>query len=314
MPVQRKVISNKQNKKVLITGGAGFIGKFVKRKLKECGFSVLSIGRKVEEDVSINLSDPKLSQVISDFSPSIVCHFASGSNIARAEENKEKEFKDTVASALALISALSKIKDLKFLYLSSQAVYGFPEKLPVNEKSPPSPVTEYGKNKLEVEKIISASNLNYLIFRVSSVYGPTQDYNKSGAIVKFINKLKNNQPPIVFNSLETFSDYIYIDDIVSAIILFITCWDKLNINREIFNLGSGIPVTLKELFEILYKFFSKAPKPSTVKNKFYPDELQKGLYLDISKMESRSKWKPEYSINSGLQALMDKEFSKAIEF
>ena len=308
------MISNKQNKKVLITGGAGFIGKFVKQKLKECGFNVLSIGRKKEEDVCIELNDPKLSQLISEFSPSIVCHFASGSNIARAEENKEKEFKNTVTSAGILVSALNKMKNINFLYLSSQAVYGFAEKLPVSEKCLPFPVTEYGKNKFEVEKIVSASELNYLIFRVSSVYGPTQDSNKSGAIAKFINKLRSNQSPTVFNSFETFSDYIYVNDIVSAIILFITEWDSLNIRREVFNLGSGVPVTLKELFEILYKFFPKAPKPTIVENKFYPDERQKGLYLDINKIELRSNWKPVYSINSGLQTLMSEEFSKAIKF
>ena len=307
------MIAGDENKKVLITGGSGFIGKFIKQKLREKGFNVLSIGRKKDEDVCINLSDPKLCQVISEFSPSIVCHFASGSNISRAEENKDKEFRDVVSSTSTLISVLREIKNLKFLYLSSQAVYGFPKELSVNEKCFPFPVTEYGKNKLEVEKIISASELNYLILRVSSVYGPTQDYNKSGAIAKFINKLKKDEPPIVFNSLETFSDYIYIDDVVSAIILFIMCWGELNINREIFNLGSGVPVTLRELFEILYKFFPNAPKPSIVENKLYADESQKGLFLDINKIKSRSEWNPKYSIYKGLQALIDTEFNSSVK-
>ncbi len=286
------------NKKILITGGSGFIGSHLKKYLDD--FEIITIGRSKSEDYKIDLSDSKLESIIKDFSPDIVCHLASGSNILRAEENKEKEYKDTVLSTKALARVLNRFKKITIIYLSSQAVYGLPESLPVIETQVTKPISVYGKNKSEAEKIIIQSGLNYLIFRISSVYGLGQDYKKSGVIAKFINWMKNNEPPVVFNSLNSFSDFVYIDDVINAIVLSI----QKNTQNEIFNLGSGKAITLKEILDILYKYFPCAPKPKLETNLLYPHKEYKGLYLNTDKIKSRLSWSCKYNIEDGLREML----------
>ena len=287
-------------KKVLITGGAGFIGSSVKSSLIKSDYEILTVGRSAKEDFKIDLQDEKLKKIINDFLPDVDCHFASGSNIQRASENKEKEFKDTVTSTLNLINCL-KEKPVKIIYLSSQSVYGLPEYLPVTESHPTKPITVYGKNKLKAEELIIQSKLDYVIFRVSSVFGSEQDYSKSGVIANFINKIKNNQSPRVFNTFNLFCDLMYVNDVTSAIVKAI---DKENITKEIFNLGLGKATTLKELLDILYKYFPNAPKPELVKNSLYMDKVEKCLYLDIKKIQTRLQWSLKYSVEDGLKEIL----------
>ena len=298
------MIDRSSKRKILITGGSGFIGSQLKKSLQNYDFEITTIGRSKNEDYQIDLSDSKLKDLIKDFSPDIVCHLASGSNILRAEEDKEKEYKDTVLSVRNLINSLCELRNAFVIYLSSQAVYGIPEKLPVTEAHPTKPVSVYGENKLEVENEIIQSGLSYLIFRISSIYGPGQDYKKSGVIAKFINKMKSNEPPVVFNGLEMFSDFIYVRDVIDVITLAIQKIEDKNIKNQIFNLGLGKAVSLKEVLDILYRFFPVAPKPKLETNFHYPYGEYKGLYLDTNKIKSKLNWNCKYSIEEGLKDML----------
>lgn len=293
--------------KILITGGAGFIGLNLKRALSQFGFEIFTVGRSENEDFIFNLTDSKLKSKIKGILPDIVIHLASGTNIARADQDKDKEFKDTVEGTKGVIEILLdlKPKPRKFIYLSSQAVYGSPKSLPVSESIQPSPKTIYGECKLKAEHLIIQSNLDYLIFRVSSVYGPLQDYRKSGVISKFIEKMKNNQSPVVFNSKDVFLDLIYIDDLVSAMVK--SAQDSHERKNGIYNLGSGKPTTIGQILNVLYKYFPCAPEPQIMKSKIYPDKGQKGLYLDIKKIQSHFRWSPKYTIEEGLRLMLEKQ-------
>ncbi|MBI3591834.1 MAG: NAD-dependent epimerase/dehydratase family protein [Candidatus Melainabacteria bacterium] len=291
-------------KKILITGGSGFIGSNLKNNLSNCDLSVLTVGRGEKEDCKIDLRDPRFKNIIEDFLPDVVCHFASGSNIMRANENKEKEFNDSVLSTESLNKNLSQLKSKpeKIIYLSSQAVYGLPECLPVPESHATHPKTIYGENKLKAENVIIKSSLNYVVFRISSVYGPMQDHQKSGVIAKFINRMKNNQSPVVFNSIDLYSDFIYVDDLVSAIVKVIL--NDPQVKNKIYNIGSGKPTTLKEILDILYEYFPHAPEPEFKTNALYPDKEQKGLYLDVKKIQTELNWVTKYSIEEGLRLMV----------
>jgi len=129
--------------KILITGGAGFIGLNLKRALPQLNFEIFTIGRNKNEDFIFDLKDSKLKDKIKEILPDIVIHLASGTNIAKADQNKEKEFKDTVQGTKNVMEILLdlKPKPRKVIYLSSQAVYGLPKSLPVSESTQPSPNT-----------------------------------------------------------------------------------------------------------------------------------------------------------------------------
>lgn len=293
--------------KILITGGAGFIGLNLKRALSQCGFEIFTVGRSKNEDFIFSLTDSKLKSKIKEILPDIVIHLASGTNITRADQDKDKEFKDTVEGTKSVIEILLdlKPKPRKFIYLSSQAVYGLPKSLPVSESIQPSPTTIYGECKLKAEHLIIQSNLDYLIFRASSVYGPLQDQRKSGVVSKFIDKMRSNQSPVVFNSKDVFLDLIYIDDLVSAMVKSVQ--DSHERKNGIYNLGSGKPTTIRQILNILYKYFPHAPEPQIMKSKIYPDKGQKGLYLDIKKIQSHFKWSPKYPIEEGLKLMLEKQ-------
>lgn len=287
-------------KKILITGGSGFIGSSVRKALCDPKFEILTVGRNEKEDFKIDLIDPRLKTIVEDFLPDTVCHFASGSNILRATEDAKRDFDDTVVATDCLITALKtlKSKSVKIVYLSSQAVYGLPKYLPVDEAHQTKPVTVYGEHKLRAENIIAQSNLNYLIFRVSSVFGPNQNHKKSGVIAKFIHNMQNNQPPIVFNSFDLVCDLIYISDLVNAVVKA-----TLNdlIHSEVFNLGSGKAVTLKQVLDILYKYFPAAPEPRLEINPLYLSKEQKGMYLDIKKIQAQLQWTLKYNTEDGIK-------------
>lgn len=289
--------------KILITGGSGFIGSSVREVLKSLECEVLTIGRSKNENFVCGLNEPRLENVLKEILPNVVCHFASGSNITRAENEKEAEFNDAVVATENLLNCLARLKSKpeKIIYLSSQVVYGLPKDLPIKESHPTEPITVYGRNKLNVEKNIIKSKFNYLIFRASSVFGKKQDYSKSGVIAKFINKLQNNQSPIVFNSFDLFFDFIYVNDLAQAIVKAI---QNNSIHNEIFNLGSGKPTSLKKVLDILYEYFPNAPKAELELNPLYLNKEQKGLYLDISKIQSQLKWMPKYSIEDGLKEML----------
>ena len=104
--------------------------------------------------------------------------------------------------------------------------------------------------------------------------------------------------------MEMFSDFIYINDVVSAIGISI----QKNIKNEIFNLGSGRATTLKELLDILYKYFPSTPKPILETNLHYPYGEYKGLYLSTDKIKSKLNWSCKYNIEDGLKEMLGKRF------
>jgi UDP-glucose 4-epimerase len=297
-----KLAYERKDKKVLITGSTGFIGSHVKSALELSGYEVLGLGRGNKEDFNLDLSSKDLKNIIKEISPSLIFHFASGSNISRANEEKEKEYIDTVTSTENLLNSLKDLSSKpKIIYLSSQAVYGIPKSLPVTEDHETSPKSIYGENKLKAEKLIIESGFNYLIFRVSSIYGPNQDYKKSGVITKFIHRMKNNEAPIVFNNLETFSDFLYVKDLASALVKATS--PQYDISGS-YNLASGKPTTMKDLLDALYEYFPNAPKAVLESNDVY---LSNGIYLSADKLKLDTNWSCKYNLKGGLSDMLPAE-------
>ncbi len=186
----------------------------------------------------------------------------------------------------------------KFIHSSSSAVYGIPQYFPVDEKHPKSPVSNYGKSKLIAEWIIENYNLKSTIFRYSSPFGFSQKANSVLPI--FINKVMKGQDLTVYRGGKRKQEFIYVKDIVSAIIL------ALKSKKGDFNIGSNNVITMKELANLIINVFSK-----TKKNKIINKDIKETaicIHLNSQKAQKELGFKAKYDIKTALE-----DYKKLIE-
>lgn len=200
--------------KILITGGAGFIGSHVADACLEAGHEVL-----VVDDLStgsldnlnprakfyqISICDPSLSQVFEREQPDIVNHHAAQISVPRSIENPLADVETNVKGTVNLLENCVKYKVKKVVFISSGgAIYGEAEEYPTSEAYPPKPLSVYAINKLAGENYLYFYNhqygLNYTVLRYANVYGPRQNASgEAGVVSIFINALLAGRTPTIY--------------------------------------------------------------------------------------------------------------------
>ena len=293
--------------KILVTGGAGFIGSNLVDKLIKKGHKVIVVD-KLYTGSQKNLNhkaklfkfdtqNQKVFNVFKKEKPDIVYYLSGPINLRRKIDDPlfEKSL-DILGSFKKILecSYISKVK--KFVFISSGgAMYSETKIIPTPENYPVSPISIYGLANLLLEKFLEEYskiyNLNFIILRLSNVYGPRQW--KSGIIPSLINSLLENKPPIIDGDGKQTRDFIYIDDVVGAMIV-----GAKSKKKEIFNVGSGQEVSINELYKKIAKILNKKIKPK------YLLSREVGLRrsaLDFSKIKKALHWKPKYSLEEGLR-------------
>jgi len=253
--------------KIVVTGGAGFIGSHIVDEYINSGFEVLVIDNlsngKIEninkkarfEKVDLKEKN-KIEKIIKEFNPDIINHHAYISSVSKSEKMKDKFLIEMLKNFLNLIYP-SKDYIKQFIFASSCAVYG-EGNTPFKEDDILNPVNLYGLSKILIEKTLvyfsKKYNFKYTILRYSNVYGPRQNPNsESGVISIFINQILNNKPLTIYGDGKNTRDFIYIKDVVKANIL--------SLNKEgIFNIGTGKDTSINELVEIFEKIINKKLK------------------------------------------------------
>ncbi len=305
--------------RVLITGGAGFIGHKLVLYLIKRGYDIAvvdsmerasryALARLEESRVPIIKADVRSFTSYDGFD--VVVHAAAYVSVEESVRDPLKYFENNVLGTARVGYECAK-RGLKLVYLSSAAVYGDPVKLPVSEEHPARPQSPYGLSKLQGEEVLrnfaTVYGLKYVILRLFNVYGPGQNPSYAGVITSFLKRALGGEPLIIYGDGEQTRDFIYVDD-VARVIEFLIEEDVFD--NEVYNVGSGEPVTIKDLAKIIVKLVGKelpiihaSPRPGDIRNsvadvsklrKFFkvlPTPLEDGLKKTLSELslpESRS--------------------------
>tara|TARA_B100001996_G_scaffold70540_1_gene51695 strand:- start:16806 stop:17711 length:906 start_codon:yes stop_codon:yes gene_type:complete len=248
-----------RKEKILITGGLGFVGSNLTNFFSELNeVLILDIENsnpyqiKTSPNVeieNIDIRSEKISKIISLFKPTSIIHCAAQTSVIDSIKDPEKTKSINIEGTNNLVSEIKKLDGCYFTFISSGgAIYGEPKYLPVDEKHSVNPISEYGKSKLEGEKIVSKllykSKIEYSILRPSNIYGPKQ--KSQNVIPIFINKMLKNNEIIIYGDGNSTRDYIYIDDLVNIINFF--CTKKISSK---INLSSNYEVKIIDIYKIL---------------------------------------------------------------
>jgi len=299
--------------KILVTGGAGFIGSNVVDAYIEKGYEVivvddLSSGKKENLNkkakfYNLDICDKALEEVFNKEGIDIVNHHAAQVDVRKSIADPAFDARINIEGSLNILENCRKYKIKKIIFASSGGViYGECGNLPPNEDSPISPLSPYGVSKYAMECYLSTYEkiygLKYTALRYGNVYGPRQDpYGEAGVVAIFSGKMLNNEEVNIFGDGEQVRDYVYVRDVVKANIL---CLE--NGDNEIFNIGTGESTLVNQLFSEMKELtqYSKEAvyKPSRA------GELMRSS-LDVKKAEQKLGWKAGVGIREGLKKTID---------
>ena len=302
--------------KILITGGAGFIGSHLVEGLLRNENEILIFdnfltGKKENLEFTGNFkfinddfgSDSSLEN-IEKFDPEICFHLAAQSSVVVSVENPALDFENNILQPIKLIQVLLRSSCKKLVFTSSGGtIFGEPSVIPTAEEDysgePESPYGVAKKRLNELIKIMTKnSNLKYSILNLSNVYGPRQDPNgEAGVVSIFANKYLNDKEPIIFGDGEQTRDYIYVKDVVSALI-------KASIIDEnhFLNIGTGVETSVNDLANSMKSQFNSEINP--IYKPAREGELKRSV-LNNTKAKKELDWKPEYNLDDGMKQVFN---------
>lgn len=295
--------------KVIVTGGAGFIGSHIVDSLVD-SFDVIivdnlskgkreNINAKAKLCVADVTDKGRLIEVFEKEKPDYVIHEAAQINVRSSIENPVNDAKQNIIGALNVLECCRMFNVKKIVFASSGgAVYGEPVKLPCDENHPTFPMCPYGIAKLSVEHYIrfysEVYGLKYVILRYSNVYGPRQDpKGEAGVISIFIDKMRKNEKVSIFGDGEQTRDYVYVKDVANANVLALK-----NASNKILNIGTGKQTSVNDLFDALKEITNS--ESEAVHTQPVPGEVRH-TFLDISLARKELGWEPRTELKEGLK-------------
>jgi UDP-glucose 4-epimerase len=274
-------------KKILVTGGAGFIGGHLVHKLIQNNYKVMVVD-SLKTIGGIPYIHPKCFFYKSDilaketlakikkFKPDIIYHLAAQSGGESAYDNPKFDYLTNGYGTYLLSKLAKEIKIKHFIYSSSVAVYGSNNKDKITETSEIKPDSIYGISKyvgeMFIKQVLYPTKIKTTIFRIFNTYGPGENLNffKKGMVSIYCSYVWKNKPIIVKGSLKRFRNYQYIEDVVN--ILFKAIKNKNLAKNEVFNLSSGVTTTVISLIRLILKINKKDNYKIVVKKKGTPGD------------------------------------------
>ena len=300
--------------RILVTGGAGFIGSHVADRFVALGHEVA-----VFDDLSTGFREfvnPKarfyhadladadaVESCVAEFRPEIVDHHAAQIDVRQSVAEPRHDAKVNVLGSLGLLESCTRHRVRKFVYASTGgAIYGEGRVLPATEEHPINPESPYGASKHTVEHYLYIwkllHGLDHTVLRYPNVYGPRQNpHGEAGVNAIFIGLMMNGQRPRIFGSGEQVRDYLYVGDVVDA--------NQLALGRgsgAIVNLGRGVGVSVNDIFRELKALLSFEDDP--IYEPPRPGEVQR-IYLDASRAREVLGWESRVPFSEGLRRTVE---------
>ncbi|MEO0137045.1 MAG: NAD-dependent epimerase/dehydratase family protein [candidate division WOR-3 bacterium] len=294
--------------KILVTGGAGFIGSHIVDAYLKAGHQVVIVDDLSTGDIkNVNpaaifikqdITAGDMEKIFKEFQFDVVNHHAAQINVRYSLEDPIFDARVNIIGSLNLLKLCAEYKVKRFIFASSGgAIYGEPKNFPITEDFPPDPLSPYGVAKLTVENYIKIFarlyNFDYVILRYSNVYGPRQiSKSEAGVISIFINNILEDKICFVNGDGNQIRDYVYVQDVVRANLL------ALSAPSDCFNIGTGIETSVNDLLKILGEILN-----GEIKHQHrdpIPGEVFKNV-LDASKAKRYLNWTPEVPLKRGIE-------------
>jgi len=297
--------------KVLVTGGAGFVGSHLIEELLSNGESVVclddfSTGKRknlehIKDKITIIEGDIRNPEIVKTALQNVeqVYHLAAQISVTNSVRNPLIDATININGFITLLNAIQKSSVKRIVYVSTGgAIYGEPENIPAPETTSEEPISPYGLSKLVGEKYLRWFNrtygLSYSIIRPANIYGPRQDpLGEAGVISIFLGKIHENQPVEIFGDGFDTRDYVFVKDIAKMCLLAMN-----SENNDTYNAGTTIRTSLLELISII-----EEETTTTTLKKFGPPRPGdvKHISLDIEKAKNALSWIPQTHLNEGIR-------------
>ncbi|MTI53397.1 NAD-dependent epimerase/dehydratase family protein [Geosporobacter ferrireducens] len=300
--------------KVLITGGAGFIGSHIADLLIAQEFQVvivdnLSTGKVENINKSavfypMDIRSDSLQEVFEKEKPEFVIHHAAQIDVQTSIKQPKLDGEVNILGTVNVLENCIQHGVKKIIYPSSAAIYGRPVYLPIDENHNISPMSQYGISKYTPEQYIrvysSLYDLKHTIFRYSNVYGPRQAHEGEGGVVAiFQHMMKAGQPPMIFGDGSQTRDYIYVGDVAQANLKVLTQGDN-----EIFNISTNEKTTVNRLFSVMKQQLHFQGEAQYGPER--PGDIPHSI-LSNQKALMQLDWQPCYNLKTGLQEMLQAE-------
>lgn len=295
--------------KILVTGGAGFIGSWVADAFIKEGHKVLvvddlctGIEGNIPKKAEFTKGDIRdfllLEEAFSNFKPDIVNHHAAQINVRRSVEDPVFDAEVNIIGTLNLLELSVKHNIKRFIFASSGgAIYGEPKKLPADENTYPIPISPYGASKYAIEKYLgyykAVHGLDYVALRYSNVYGPRQNrHGEAGVLAIFCNRIMSGKPCEIFGDGNQTRDYVFVGDVAKANIL------SVNSPSGSYNIGTQRETSVNDLVTTLRKLTKRE-----IKVEYSPPRAGEVLriYLNIQLAKLVLGWFPNVNLEDGIR-------------
>lgn len=298
----------------LITGAAGFLGSALANRLVQDGHAVRGLDDLSTGDPGALLPEvhfirgdvndrPKLWTLLQDVD--CVYHLAARVLVPESVLYPREYANVNVDGTVSIMEAIRDVGIGRVILASSGAIYGNQDEQPIQESVVPIPLSPYAVSKLSAEYFVNTigaiNNIDTVCLRIFNAYGPGQHIPPVHApvIMSFLKHALSNGTLVVHGDGSQTRDYIYVDDVVNALVSAATAPD---VNRQIINVGSGTETSLKELVRVVLKVTSR--KPEVVYN-LRSDAGNNRMAADISLAARKLRWRPTVDLETGIRNTME---------